>query len=484
LPKWLRPDMDAHRAWIHQGKLQIVPLEPAAEPTKSAITLEEAVNAIKADGSSLVHSPLVEAEAFYRLEKYPGQIAHALHHSLVTIPRRLAYLLHAQPKAIAPAVEAFYLRSPSSMRPLLDPSLLHTMKFPPADFVTVSVRFTKVLFAQVKSQHFQPPTAWATALAQAADPQGPGEQRRLSRLEIGMKITCGFEMLAAAAEENQSRVVREVGLLLHDLEEDGNQAVPTDQDIRLWEGVDRDDDEGWLDINFEDLELELQGGAGRARHGARGTGFGDASAAADLRKIVSRFEAFLNDESAGIDGAEVDPRDDSEDGYSSEDEASDGEDRDVSFDEEEFARMMREMMGLPPSATRGRVNQAPKEDGEGRVPPRDEEGDAIREIAAQMETELKGHAALSLAEASPRLLPEQSSSTGVGGAAREDGGDDEIDVDYNLAKNLLESFKGQAGMAGPVGNILGLMGMALPRDEGGAGGDNAETTRQGKGKQQ
>lgn len=50
--------------------------------------------------------------------------------------------------------------------------------------------------------------------------------------------------------------------------------------------------------------------------------------------------------------------------------------------------------------------------------------------------------------------------------SQEDG--EEIDIDYNLAKNILESFKSQAGLAGPAGNILGLMGMgSLPRDEGG-----------------
>jgi hypothetical protein len=43
--------------------------------------------------------------------------------------------------------------------------------------------------------------------------------------------------------------------------------------------------------------------------------------------------------------------------------------------------------------------------------------------------------------------------------------DEEVDIDYNLAKNLLESFKSQGGMAGPTGNLLGLMGVQLPRDE-------------------
>lgn len=43
----------------------------------------------------------------------------------------------------------------------------------------------------------------------------------------------------------------------------------------------------------------------------------------------------------------------------------------------------------------------------------------------------------------------------------------EAGVDYNLIKNFLESFKSQAGLSGPVGNLAGRLqpGWTLPRDE-------------------
>jgi hypothetical protein len=51
--------------------------------------------------------------------------------------------------------------------------------------------------------------------------------------------------------------------------------------------------------------------------------------------------------------------------------------------------------------------------------------------------------------------------------------DDEVDldaegnVDYNLIKNFLESFKSQAGLSGPVSNLAGRLqpGWGLPRDD-------------------
>lgn len=44
--------------------------------------------------------------------------------------------------------------------------------------------------------------------------------------------------------------------------------------------------------------------------------------------------------------------------------------------------------------------------------------------------------------------------------------DGETDVDYELIKNFLESFKSQGGVSGPVSNLVGRLqsGWAFPRD--------------------
>ncbi|KAI1496022.1 SGT1-domain-containing protein [Biscogniauxia marginata] len=490
LPKWLSPEIDSNRVWIHQGNLQVLPLS-ASSGEKRPLSLGEAVRHIKSRSDSLLHSTFIEAEAFYRLEKYPAQITDSIHHSVVTIPRKLAYLLHEQPTAIAPAVEAFYLRDPIAMKPLA--SLSGNLNFPPNDLVTISVKFTKVLFAQLKSQRFGTPPIWGNIVESAEEQDGnaEGSQKTIPRLEMGMKVTSGFEMLAASVDRKDNRLAREFAIVLEDLKEDGEQVLPSNEDIERWPGVDRDDDESWLDINFEDFENELQGQRGTDR-GAQ-NGFGNSSAQADLRKIVSRFEAFLNDETAGMDGAEMEDMDQDddlsdEDGDEDEDDNED-EDKAVSFDEDQFSRMMREMMGLPPEEPVG-LDKAPKPSGQATsnntiskisgVGSEDDGGESdedkdIQRLAAQMEAELKELGALKLDPQTddPKALrtKEASEAKGKGKAAEgaeaqdEESGDEEVDIDYNLAKNLLESFKSQAGMAGPASNILGMMGMQLPRDE-------------------
>lgn len=505
-PKWLNPEMDSNRVWINDGRLLLVPLsdkdKSGLASSKKSITLSDAVSFIGSTPEALVHSTFVESEAFYRLEKYPGHIADAIHCSQVTIPRKLAYILHERPKAIAPAVEAFYLRDPVSLKPIVSAATSSGdgLEFPPVDIVTVSVRFTKVLFAQLKSQRFSPPPAWAALVgqpspsvpedAQAAAVAPPPPHSAQARLEMGMKVTTGFELLAAGADQSRSRVAREVGIILEDLREDGGGGLPTDDEIRGWEGVDRDDDEAWLDINFDDFDRELQGRGKKGKERGDGaSGFGSSAAQADLRKIVSRFEAFLNDDEAGIDGAEVDDMDmddddddDDDDSDLSDDDSGD-EDKAVSFDEEEFHRMMREMMGLPaaassqdeaaatPAVAAAHMKAASVGDDDGGG---DEETEAIKQLAAQMEAELNEHGALKLDPKPGRKKQGALEGKGEEGLSSRadaqagkdsDGSDDEVDIDYNLAKNLLESFKGQAGVAGPAGNILGMLGMSLPRDE-------------------
>jgi len=41
---------------------------------------------------------------------------------------------------------------------------------------------------------------------------------------------------------------------------------------------------------------------------------------------------------------------------------------------------------------------------------------------------------------------------------------EEMDIDFNLVKNFLESYSSQQGLAGPAGNILNSLGILLPDD--------------------
>lgn len=485
LPKWLNPDIAENRVWINNGHLRLIPLEEGS--TRRNLSLQNALETIERSPEKLIISPFVEDEAFHRLRDYPKAISSSLHHTLVTIPRRLAYILQRNPAYISPAVEAFYLRDPISLKPLATKDI-STLHFPPEDLVTASVKFTKVSYAQVRSQLFDTPPAWTGIIPKLGDP----------KVEIGMKLTCGFEMLLSDPQNRDKRAVREMKLLLEDIES-GDGALPTDREVDSWPKT--QDDEKWLDIDYNDFENELAGKKGDPKKG-KGAGFGDQGAQENLRKMVSRFEDFLEDDNAGADGVDDDDVDNDEETEGSESDS--GENKEGSFDEAEFERAMKEMMGMPPDEVEksGLLDEARKlalEDEQvGEAPDEDEEMKKVMEL---MEKELKGHGALKLSnekEASnatnkskavpkkPVFGPERPPGMAESGALAENNmkeeedddedvgpGDGELssddeefnDVDLGLAKNMLESFKGQVGMAGPAGNLMRSLGVNMPRDE-------------------
>ncbi len=432
---------------------------------------------------------MIEEEAFYRLRDYPARISESQHHAIATIPRNLAFILRQRPDFIGSAVEAFYLRDPIAMRPLQTGSETKTKKllFPPSDLVTVSVKFTRVMYAQLRSQEFPAPPAWSKLLQSVKDPV----ERK--RAEIGMKVTSGFEMLLGDRQNKDSDSVKQIRRLLATFTKDSL----TDEAIT--NGSRRDDDDTWLDINFEDFEQELSGKTNKGKKKSPAgdmPAFGDKAAQENLRKMVERFEDFLNDDTAGSEGAEVlddmdydDDEEDDDDNDGSEG-SSQGEDKDVSFNEKEFARMMREMMGMPSEGEepggadsshqrKNRIEELDSEDDSGKDNNEDE-AEAIRSVMQRMEAELTESGALNLDPTPKKMAATKAAVKGPrdnersGQAQEEDEGDgseeeeeedDEIDIDLNLARNLLESFKSQAGTAGPGGNLMGLLGTSIPRDE-------------------
>ena len=356
LPIWLNPEIGDHRVWIHSGQLLVIPLESPggrrkAQDTHDQLSLSAAISWIADPSKTLQRSLKIETEAFTRLEKYPGQILNSLHNTVITIPRNLAYVLHESPTSVSAAIEAFYLRDPIALKHVRGKTS-NALTFPPVDLVKASIKFTKVGFAQLRSQQFEPPDSWKKSLGdEAASAVRP-------LLDIGMKLTCGFEMLLADAQNGDKKVVREVNILLDDIKS-REISLPSDDNIESW-GMQNDDDK-WLDINFEDFERELSGKGQAAPKKPGRTGFGDQSAHANLQRTVKRFEDLLAQEA---DSGSMDLLDDMDyDDDSVSDASTDAPDQPHNesddFAEDDFTAMMREMLDMPPEVMKEMMQKMP-----------------------------------------------------------------------------------------------------------------------------
>ncbi|KAL8971803.1 MAG: hypothetical protein Q9183_000879 [Haloplaca sp. 2 TL-2023] len=393
LPKWLNPEVAENRVWMNDGKLLIIPRQGKLDKARGQkLSLDDALTFIQDRKPDLLHVPSIQGEALSRLNKYPAQIEKSLHRAVIVLPRKVIYILHENPAYISSAVEAFYLRDPIALRPLQssDPS---TLVFGPEDFVAVPVKFTKVGYAQVKGQEFPTPAAWASHPAKTAHMRcQPGAE------VMGMKVACGFEMLLSDPHNVDKKPVREIKLLLEDVDS-GEAQLSSDKDIADWDW--RVDDEGWLDINFEDFEKELSG-----QPGAKQTqGFGDKEVQEDLRNLVARFQDFLQDDDGMQDSEDLDEMDDDDDSDEADNVRSkDGESSDGGglndFDENQFQTMMRDMMGLPPATPNKSTNSDAKPKPEPRAAVQkgdnesDEEEEEIRKVMHQVQNELQDAGAL------------------------------------------------------------------------------------------
>ncbi|KAL4871012.1 hypothetical protein BDV12DRAFT_165106 [Aspergillus spectabilis] len=461
LPAWLEPDIADNRVWIHQGDLVIIKPKNDKRRVTETISLPESKRIIKDEPKRLMRSTMIQEEAFYRLRNYPKQINENLHSALVTLPRKVAFLLHQKPAYISAAVEAFYLRDPIALRPLRGKDA-DDLAFKPEDFVTVSTRFTRPGYAQVKSQDFPAPKSWVSKLPST-------ENRKVyERAETGMKVACGFEMLLTDPQNQDKALVREMKLVIEDLKT-GDETLPTDAEIQTWDQ--REDDEKWLDISFEDLDTELKGRKKEENQDQSTGEFGDANAQENLQRIVAQFEKFLNDESAGFEGADFDDYGSDSEIEDDEDEDeldSEGEDKEASFDEEEFSRMMKEMMGMPsmPGPSGPSQSARPLKRVEELDTDSEDDTKQIQQLSREMEAELKGTGVLDLNRPSEVSQGKRAVSQGKGEEETNgslEAGDEDIDI--NFVKNFLESLQGQSGSAGPAGNILSMMNLPMPKDD-------------------
>lgn len=202
--------------------------------------------------------------------------------------------------------------------------------FPPRDPVDLSVKFTKILYAQIKQQVLSPPRPFI--LPAHESPKFPAS-------ELGMKLACGLEMMVA--EKNKSpRGTKEVERVLELLKAD---KLPSDEEIAKWDK--RVDDENWLDVDYQEFDADLSGRGNADKSGA-GAFEGDQEQQDKIKKMVENFQKFMNDEKAGIQGAEFSDDDDDGDVSTESDEEDEEEHKEGSFDEKEFAKLMREMMGI------------------------------------------------------------------------------------------------------------------------------------------
>jgi len=137
-------------------------------------------------------SAQIEQCIMERIQEFPASIESNFHRQTVYVPIGVAALLNHNPQLIAPAVQAFCNRDPIDMK------VCRAMRyFPPENRVYTSVKFTKCLYAMIMHSNYLPDRRTGWQLPSSTSPHFKAHL-------LGVKIACGFEILASQAKATAS----------------------------------------------------------------------------------------------------------------------------------------------------------------------------------------------------------------------------------------------------------------------------------------
>ncbi|KAI9303663.1 SGT1 protein-domain-containing protein [Cunninghamella echinulata] len=487
LPPWLDPSNSENRVYIYQGQLHIIPLPKS--PTdlfnmipsvNKTLTRQQGIEYLRQHNSNktsstatTVASASIQKVLHQRIKDYPDPQLHYSRthfHSL-----KAAWVILMEPQLLTFAIEAFYLRDPISLKHCITMS---TFLSSPASLnekkgkekltpINVVIPWTRTTFAQTLHQSFYPPKPF---------PPFHKDDPDFMMKDMGMKLTCGLEMLYHQLKQQNDGKKKNVNDDC-ELENDDDDLVTRDdllKQVTLQNGDmtplerieqllneysadklnqllstmkqrEKEDSLDWLYVYPDELESMLNNKMDREE--------GEEEMPINLEDMMKKFESFLEKNQSDVTGVrlpgeqeeEEEDDDDDDEELDSEEENQDFDgymeedvDKQISFDFNNFMKILNQGVNVD---SLNDTNTETAED--------------LNDMMKQMDKEINEYDKIS------RSFKRE-----------EEDEDKPVNVELNLIENVLQSFKGQQGLPGPAGNLLKQFGIALPVDHEGNDDDD------------
>ncbi|CAG9771096.1 unnamed protein product [Ceutorhynchus assimilis] len=491
LPNWCNPEICDNRVYIYEGNIHLIPLQ---NPEQSEISVEKALQEIWTQTTSTLAHQDIQNSIRNKLSLYPDNIKSNFHHATVYVPTALAAILNAKPNLISGAIQAFCNRDPVDMK------ACRAMKyFPPEQRVKTRVKFTRCLYAMLLHSKYVPDRKVGWNLP-------PTTSKDYKEQSLGVKIACGFEILAVQAKPTQDvegdkgwdqylKSLKDKGYFQELLEGSKDHTtrlnkakeyymehrdsihyspalgqeilsllrsceIDHDKLQKLGQNLPPDDNDSWLDISSEDLDKMLQDRYGQKK-------IFRVNESTNANNFAQKVNNFLNHVS-DIDGAEFPeespirpPRGQKKNKVSFEDTNKNQDNKNkVNFDPDSFASAIQSILNF--------------------VIPEDDAWESESDMSEYendefvKETELNGGEEVkNKMEKYMMEMDKELASTTIGKSFEKKGDssfDDienfkPVDINVNALKNILESYRTQMGDAGPSSTMLGPMGVHLDPKE-------------------
>lgn len=508
LPKWANPDTCEQRVYIADGHLLLVQNSPSN--SDKVLSISGALSKISQNPTLYRVSNDIQQCINERLKEFTEECRRqAIHTQIAHLPIGVASILSQRPSLIAPACRAFCERDPIDMK------ACRAMRFfPPEDRVRTAVKFTRCLYAMIMQNSYVPDRRTGWNLTSATSPEEYKEDL------LGVKIACGFEILASQAKDNgnlendsawraylkslmakgyfkenlegsakynqlledaksyftsnrlrfRTRPVvgKEIVEMLHSLDPVNAEKLREDEN-----GLPRSDSDSWLNISSEELDAMLTKKYGTKKLFSPS---GDMNA----KEFTTNITDFL-DRKSEFDGIDDDvpdvrsPRKSNIRKNASMRKAvkqnpivASSQDQSVSFDPDAFSTHVKNFLDfvIPEDNWESNSEMSDYEDEEDLEKNIEEmtntEMNIDSDIKAYMDQMDKELSRTTIGKSFTKSNDKRpKSSNGV-----EDDFDDiesfkPIDINVNTLKNLMDSYKSQVGGSGPTSNLLNAMGAGM-----------------------
>ncbi|KAI7898786.1 SGT1 protein-domain-containing protein [Cokeromyces recurvatus] len=516
LPPWLDPSNSQNRVYLYDGNIHIIPLPTSPADigqqalSSGSLLRERAIKYIRDHCERTLAPSAIQQSIDDRLLGYPSCIQDdEIHCARCIMPNLAVFVLLTEPQLITLAIEAFYLRDPLSMKACASMKIFNPLK----GTTETVIKFTKTTYAQTVHQKFYAPKPFRLPSV--------NERKKFKYAELGMKVACGLEMLYYNHANDVNHTEEEYTVdtypfekdkkfadykshlhklgyfrsekqgsqlynfliqqskeqyLAHKREQDGSKRyvslndldvddedtfrgshpiLSTGETIRRridtiisqysTEALERlltantltEDSDEWMNVDPQQLEELLMKRMGHLQESMmtdlqKDFTMNDTKDI-DLQSIMSSLENFVEHNKSGIEGVEFPSQmlENEDEDFSDEDNDSYDEEGPIQFDVQRFMDILK-----------GKSQE-----------------DDLTKVMEEMDQEISGHDKISgsFEKIPTRLNPEEEEE-------EEEDINAPVDVQLNLVKNVLESFKSQQGLPGPVGNMLNQFGIVLPGD--------------------
>lgn len=198
LPKWIGPENSENRVWIRNGMLHIISPEDVGSSMHSGIKISQAIDALQRSDtilSTCADAKIQKCIKNRTVDVYPRKAKASEFNTICYVPINVASLLHSHPELLNIAVESFCSSDKSNTKHTAAMSLFERdLKLD--EMITVSIRFTRALYAQMTFKEFHPPKKFHKVMNTINASCSDSETLRLVKqsFDIGTRLTVGLEI--------------------------------------------------------------------------------------------------------------------------------------------------------------------------------------------------------------------------------------------------------------------------------------------------